>query len=111
MTRWMTGAVLAAGSLMLTPLQATAQEYEKGTVNSALLCGYFPDFSFAVIESRSPKPRAECRWKCVYKLSSGRAHINQGVRTLAPGHRVGMDTTKKVMKGIVEKVSAAASCN
>ena len=111
MMRWMTGAALVAGSLSLYPLQATAQEYEKGTVNSALICGYFPDFSFAVIESRSPKPRAECRWKCVYKTASGRAHINQGVRTLAPGQRVGMNTTKKVMPGIVAKISAAASCN
>ena len=51
-------SVRGGGFAVLVPLQATAQDYEKGTQNSSLLCGYFPEFSFAVIESRSPKPRA-----------------------------------------------------
>ena len=90
MTRWMMGAVLVAGSLLVYPLQAAAQDYERGTKDSSLLCGYFPDFSFAVIESRSANKRATCMWKCIYKMPSGAMHVNSrnadhGTRT-PPGN-------------------------
>ena len=112
MKRWMVGAALAtAGSLLLFPLQATAQDYERGTKDSSLLCGYFPDFSFAVIESRSPKKRATCMWKCIYKMPGGGTHVNSGTRVMSPGHRLGMNETKKVAPGIASKVNGVASCN
>lgn len=110
MKRWMVGAALVS-PLLLCPLQATAQEYEKGTQNASLLCGYFPEFSFAVIESRSPKKRASCQWKCIYQLPGGRTHVNAGTRVMSPGHRLGMNETKKVAPGIASKVSGVASCN
>ena len=112
MTRWTVAVVLAAtGSLLLYPQQAAAQNYEPRTKNSTLICGYFPDFSFAIVESRSPKQRATCMWKCVYTFPGGKTHVNSGTRTMAPGHRLGMDTTKKVAPGLASKVSGAASCN
>jgi hypothetical protein len=45
MKRSMVAVVLAAaGSFLLYPLQATAQNYEPGTKDSSLICGYFPEF-------------------------------------------------------------------
>ena len=38
-------------------------------------------------------------------------HVNSGVRTLGPGHRVGMNTTKKIAPGITSKVTGTASCS
>ena len=111
MKRWMVAVLAAAGSLLLYPLQAAAQNYEPGTKDSSLICGYFPEFSFAIVESRSPKKRATCIWKCIYQMPGGRTHVNAGTRTLAPGHRLGMNATKKVAPGIASKVSGVASCN
>ena len=60
MKRWTVAVLAAAGSVLLMPLQAAAQNYEPNTKDSSLICGYFPDFSFAIVESRSPKKRATC---------------------------------------------------
>ena len=81
------------------PLQAAAQNYEPNTKDSSLICGYFPDFSFAIVESRSPKQRATCMWKCVYTFPGGRTHVNAGTRTMGPGHRLGMNDDEESRSG------------
>jgi hypothetical protein len=107
MTRWIVGAVLAAaGAFLVYPLEAAAQ----AKPNVALACNYTPEGSFVVIESLLPKKRAKCMWRCVYRMSSGALHVNQGARTLPPRKPFGKNKTKKVAPGITGQATAIASC-
>ena len=60
MTRWLVGAVLAAGPLLLYPLAAAAQASPV-----AIACEYGPNFSYVIVKNLSPKP-ANCQWDCIY---------------------------------------------
>ena len=111
MSRWMVGAALAAGSLLVYPLEAAAQNYEPGIQNGSLICGYFPSFSFAAMQNlNNTNNRSLCRWKCVYRLASGQMHVNAGARNLGPGEMVSMNMSRKEVSGIVAKVAGAGSC-
>ena len=111
MKQWVVAAALA-GSLLVYPLQAGAQNWETGTKNANLLCGYFafPGFSFVVIENLDGKKRALCKWKCVYQTTSGATHVNAGSRELRKGESLGLEKTKKVAPGISSRVGGTASC-
>ncbi len=104
MTRWMTGAALAAGSLLLHPLEAAAQ-----TV--AFSCEFGPNFSYVIVKNLSPKKRANCQWDCVYQMPSGAYHTNAGARVLRPGQELGMNKTKKAAPGIDRRGGGYAACN
>lgn len=105
-------AVLAAGSLLVYPLQASAQDFEKNVKGASLLCGYLPEFSFAAMQNlNGAKQRSVCKWKCLYKFKSGAVHVNAGTRTLAYQERVGMNTTKKVAPGLVTRAGGTGSCS
>ena len=102
MTRWMVGAVLAAGPLLLYPPEAAAQ-------NVAFSCEFGPNFSYVTIKNLRSK-RGNCQWDCVYEMPSGKYHTNRGVRVLRPGEALGMNKTKKLAPGINKRGGGYASC-
>ena len=110
MKRLVLGAALAASSLLVHPLQATAQNYEPGIKGGQLLCGHFVTYSFAVM-TNGLNTRALCRWKCVWKTQSGQLHTNSGARNFGPGEGIYLPQTRKesaVQLG--DKVAGAGSC-
>lgn len=110
MKRWVVAAALAAGSLLLHPLQAAAQNYEPGIKGGQLLCGHFVTYSFAVM-SNGTNNRALCRWKCVWKTKSGALHVNSGARNLGPGEGVFLQHTRKEFAVPLDaKVAGTGSC-
>ena len=110
MQRWV-AAFAAAGSLLAYPLGAAAQDFEPGIRNGSLLCGYFPTFSFAAMQNlNNTGKRSLCRWKCVYRMASGKLHVNAGARNLGPVDRVGLNDSKKPITGLVAKVGGTGSC-
>ena len=94
MTRWLVGAVLAAGPLLLYPLAAAAQASPV-----AFACEYGPNFSYVIIKNLSPKP-ANCQWDCIYQMPSGAYHANRGTQLLRPGQRVGNEQDEEVAPGL-----------
>jgi hypothetical protein len=110
MTRWV-AALAVAGSVLAYPLAAAAQNFEEGIKNGSLICGYFPTFSFAAMQNlNNIGKRSLCRWKCVYRTSSGKMHVNAGARNLGPYDRVGVNDSKKAITGLVAKVAGTGSC-
>lgn len=110
MKRLVLWAALAAASLTVMPLQATAQNYETGIKGGSLLCGHFVTYSFAVMHNGLPT-RALCRWKCVWKTASGTLHVNSGARNLAPSEGVFLQQTRKESAVTLgDKISGAGSC-
>ena len=103
MARWIVGAVLAAGPLLLYPLEAAAQG------NVAFTCEYGPNFSYVIIKNMRAV-RANCEWDCVYQISPGVYHTNRGARVLSPGQELGMNKTKKLAQGIAARGGGYASC-
>ena|SRR5947208_313611 len=111
MKRLVVGAALAAGSFLVSPFTAAAQNYEPGIKNGSLICGYFPSFSFAAMQNlNNINNRSLCRWKCVYRLASGQMHVNAGARNLGPGEMVTLNMSRKEVSGIVAKVAGTGSC-
>ena len=111
MKRWIAAAAFA-GSLLVCPLEAAAQNYEPGIKNGSLICGSFPSmFSFVAMQNlNNIGKRSLCRWKCVYRTASGQTHVNAGARNLAPYEQVGMNNTQKRIKGSLTKVAGSGSC-
>jgi hypothetical protein len=101
----MMGAVLAAGSLLLYPLEAAAQ-------TTAFSCEFGLNFSYVTIKNTNMrKKRATCQWDCVYQMPSGRYHINRGTHVLRQGEQLGMNKTKKLAQGINRRGGGYAACN
>jgi hypothetical protein len=112
MKRLVVAAALAAGSLLVQPQQAAAQNFEPAMKNGLLVCGYGWDWSFAALQNLNKAARSLCRWKCVFKLESGQLHVNAGARNVAYEERIGLNATRKQVAGhIVAKVSGAGSCD
>ncbi len=110
MKRLVSGAALATTSLLVLPLQATAQNYEPGIKGGQLLCGHFVTYSFAVMNNFL-NTRALCRWKCVWKTKSGALHTNSGARNLGPGEGVYLQQTRKESAVALDaKVAGGGSC-
>lgn len=104
-------ALAAAGSLLVYPLAAAAQNYEPGVKNGSLICGSFPGFSFVAMQNLNGiNNRSLCRWKCVYRTASGRTHVNSGARNLAPYERVGLNETRKTVSGVLSKLAGSGNC-
>jgi hypothetical protein len=79
--------------------------------NGSLICGYFPEFSFAaMLNLNNIGKRSLCRWKCLYRTASGKTHVNAGARNLGPYDRVGMNDSKKAIKGLVAKTGGTGNC-
>ena len=104
MTRWLVGAVLTPGPLLLYPLAAAAQGSPV-----AFACEYGPNFSYVIIKNLSPKP-ANCQWDCIYQMPSGAYHANRGARLLRAGQELGMSKTKKVAPGLDRRGGGYAAC-
>jgi hypothetical protein len=115
MKRLVVAAALAAGSLLVHPLDAAAQSqpwvnpnWEAAFKNGTLICGYQPTYSWVVVNNwANTKGRSFCRWKCVYKLASGEMHVNAGARNLDAGKYVQVE---KSVSGIVAKVEGTGGC-
>jgi hypothetical protein len=110
MKRLVVMAALAAGSILVQPLEAAAQQYEPGMKGGTLICGYWPYASWVALTNTNNASRSLCRWKCVYRLPSGQLHVNAGARNVAPGEFIGMGTTSKDASNIAARVSGAGSC-
>ena len=110
MKRLVVAAALAATSLLVHPLTATAQQYEPGMKGGTLICGYWPWSSWVALTNQNNAPRSLCRWKCVYRLPSGEVHVNAGARNVAPGEFIGMGQTSKDASNITGRVSGGGSC-
>ncbi len=103
-SRWMLGAVAAAGLLLVDMPESQAQ------VNKAI-CGHDQQTSFAHVANQygSGKP-VNCRWKCVYKLANGKLHVNSGAKRVDYMQVWTFKDTKKAAVGIVSKVSEEGGC-
>lgn len=97
-------ALAAAGLLLVHVPEGQAQ------VNKAI-CGYDHQSSFAHVANQygSGKP-VVCRWKCIYRLSNGKLHVNSGAKRIPYMQVWTFKDTKKGAVGIVAKLAETGGC-